>query len=269
MNHHAIPTPSSNDTPQDLLAAYSIGATDPDETQLVRDHLRLVPSDQQKVDEYTAAAALLLSGVPMRQPPPALRQKLLNAARAVNPTVTPKPPIRPRSWFVAWATSAAAIVLLVMNGVWLSQLSALSARQAQLETLTQSQQAQLAALEAASHEQMNKAMTIMVTGIKAELMDDSGKMRAMVMWQPGHSEAVMFTHSLPLLDETRTYQLWLIDEQEQMVSAGTFTVDAEGRATLMFNAQAALDAFNGFGISVEPVGGSATPTSKPLAVAEF
>jgi anti-sigma-K factor RskA len=267
MNHHAAPTPPPSDSPQDLLAAYSIGATDPAETQAVRDYLNHKPADRQEVNEYTAAAALLLSGVPMRQPSPALRQKLLDAARAVTPVTPPKRLVRPRSWFVAWAASAAAVVLLVMNGIWLSQLSALSARQAQLETLTQNQQIQMAALEAANHELMNKAMTIMVTGTKAELMDDSGEMRAMVMWQPGHSEAVMFTHSLPSLDETRTYQLWLIDEQDQMISAGTFSVDAEGRATLMFNAQAALDAFDGFGISVEPMGGSVTPTSKPLAVA--
>ncbi len=281
MTSQPIPETSNPENARDLLASYAIGATDPAEAARAVDYLRQHPEAAAEATDYAAAALLLVAGVPRRDPPAAMRQKLLDAARAqrppiaqpvaaapklhVLPRMTPKPASlrsaqRP---ILAWVSTAAAVVLLVMNMFWMSQVNELRARQTVLE---QTNQAQLVALQQVSQAQITDAMTIMVTGTKSELVDDSGAMRAMVMWQPGHSEALMFTHSLPTLDQTRTYQLWLIDADGTPISAGTFIVDSDGRATLMFNAQIALDTFNAFGISVEPLGGSATPTTPPMAV---
>lgn len=274
-SQHIPPTPNPDDI-RDLLFAYAIGATDPDEAARVEVYLRDHPEAAAEAAEIAAAASLLMGGVKRREPPAMLRQKVLDAARAQRPapklTALPKPSPSPSTrktisrplW--AWASTAAAVVLLVMNVFWMNQVSELRARQTVLE---QTNQDQLAALQAASQAQITDAMTIMVTGTKSELMDDAGEMRAMVMWQPGKSEALMFTHSLPPLDESRTYQLWLLDAGGTPISAGTFTVDSDGRATLIFDAQTALDALGGFGISVEPMGGSQAPTTTPLAVGQL
>jgi anti-sigma-K factor RskA len=272
MTLHHIPQNSDSDDIRELLPAYAIGAVDLLEAARVEAYLKLNPEARSEVAEYAAAAGLLIGGVIRREPPTALRQKLLDAARAQRPSpklnVQTKPSqsqsnriIKTPLW--AWISVVAAVVLLVMNVFWIAQVNELRARQTILE---QTNQDQLVALQRSNQAEMTDAMTIMVTGTKAELMDDSGAMRAMVMWQPGHSEAVMFTHSLPPLDESRTYQLWLIDEVGTSISAGTFTVDSDGRATLMFNAQTTIDAMGGFGISVEPMGGSSEPTTAPLAI---
>lgn len=264
--------PFNEDDIRDVLPAYAVGAADPEEAARVQAYLKQHPEAAREVAEYAAAAGLLMGGVTRRDPPPALRQKLLEAARAQRPAQNQARPISSnRQKFViptwwAWGATAAAMILLVMNVLMMGQMAELRARQAALE---QTNQDQLAALQRASQATLNEALTIWVTGTKAELMDDSGEMRAMVMWQPGESEAVMFTHSLPPLDESRIYQLWLIDEAGTPVSAGTFSVDASGRATLMFDAQTAIDALNGLGISVEPMGGSALPTTPPLAITEL
>lgn len=265
-------TPSNEDDIRDMLPAYAVGATDPDESARVQAYLKQHPEAAREAAEYAAAAGLLMGGVTRRDPPPALRQKILATARAqgqLRSQTRPSPSSvrQPRTmqWW-AWGATAAAVVLLVMNVLMMGQLSELRTRQTILE---QTNQDQLAALQRASQATLTQALTIWVTGTKAELMDDAGEMRAMVMWQPGHSEAVMFTHSLPPLDESRIYQLWLIDEAGTPISAGTFSVDAQGRATLMFNAQTAIDAMGGVGISVEPMGGSAVPTTPPLAITEL
>lgn len=289
MTQHHNPTPIPPDDPRDLLASYAVGATDPDESARVEAYLRDHPEAKAEVAEYAAAATLFSADVPLREPPAALRQKLLDSVRSQPPTrlspkfVQPtasKPPVIPsavpaggstkRTLFpaaaVAWFSTAAAVALLAMNIFWMSQVNDLRQRQAALEAENLAQQAQVASLERASQERLTDAVTIMVTGNKAELMDDEGESRAMVMWQPGNTEAVMFTHSLPVLDESRTYQLWLIDADGNPISAGTFTVDADGRATLLFNADAGIEAFDALGISVEPAGGSPAPTTQPLAV---
>ncbi|MCU0475195.1 MAG: anti-sigma factor [Anaerolineae bacterium] len=302
MNQHHTPPPTPPDAPRDLLGAYAIGATDADEAARVREYLHNTPEAQADLGDAAMTAALMMAAVPRRDPPPALRDKLLQAARATSasqptqrtqpvrppaPTLQalPKvvsPPVQPptaraRTPWVAWVAGAAAAVLLFMNVYWMSEVNSLRARQADLErqsaeqvaSLQAQSDAQLAQIEQIKQAEMNEAMTLMVSGAKAELMDDDGEMRAMVMWEPGQAEGVMFTHSLPSLDDTRTYQLWLIDEQGNPISAGTFTVDNDGRATLMFSAADALDAFAGLGISVEPMGGSPTPTTTPLALAQL
>jgi len=272
------PTPESEDV-RALLPAYAIGATDASESARVEDYLRQHPEEAGEASEYAAAASLLMLGIPRRDPPAALRQKLLDAARAQAPIVAPRLQVVPRSTtaqplaskrvsqrqrpLLAWVSTAAAAVLLVMNVFWMSQVNDLRARQTELE---QTNQTQLAALQQINQERITDALTMMVTGTRSDLMDDSGATRALVMWQPGHTEALMFTHSLPVLDSNHTYQLWLIDEAGTPVSAGTFSVDSNGRATLIFDAQIALDAFNAFGISEEPTGGSTAPTTTPLAV---
>jgi len=281
MTSQPIPTPPDSEDARDLLPAYAIGATDAAEIARVADYLRQHPDAAISLADYTATAALLMGGVPRRDPPTALRQKVLDAAHAQRPVMTPPimpvftPHILPRNVapnrsarlaqrpILAWVSSAAAVILLFMNLFWMSEVNDLRARQAVLE---QANQAQMVVLQQISQKQMTDAVTMMVTGTKSELMDEAGAMRAMVMWEPGQTEALMFTHSLPILDQSRTYQLWLIDESGTPISAGTFSVDSDGRATLMFDAQMTLDALNGFGISVEPMGGSSAPTTTPLAM---
>jgi len=64
--------------------------------------------------------------------------------------------------------------------------------------------------------------------------------------------------NLPPPEADQTYQAWLI-VGDTPISAGTFAVDATGRALLtLANPPAA--AFDAFGVSLEPAGGSQTPT---------
>lgn len=77
---------------------------------------------------------------------------------------------------------------------------------------------------------------------------------------PGHSQAVVLFSGLAPLEPGKTYQFWLADGQTQ-VAGGTFTVDEGGIATLLVEAPREVNAFRQVMLTVEPDGGSATPSA--------
>ena len=70
------------------------------------------------------------------------------------------------------------------------------------------------------------------------------------------------THA-PLLDGDRQYQMWLIRD-EVRTSGGVFSVNEVGYGNLMVSADVPLDSFDGFGITIEPLGGSPQPTGEKV-----
>ena len=73
------------------------------------------------------------------------------------------------------------------------------------------------------------------------------------------NRGVLAVRGLPRLDPDHQYQLWLL-RGGRRASGGVFSVDAEGYAAIRVNVPADFAAFESLGISVEPAGGSATPT---------
>lgn len=63
----------------------------------------------------------------------------------------------------------------------------------------------------------------------------------------------------PLLPD-QVYQLWLIDN-DQRTSGGVFRVDDAGRGVLVVQAPRRLDVYDAVGVTIEPAGGSAAPTT--------
>jgi hypothetical protein len=71
---------------------------------------------------------------------------------------------------------------------------------------------------------------------------------------------LMFTADrLPALPAGRVYQLWTITGTAA-TGAGTFTPDAQGAASVSGLVPAGAPKPDAFGVTIEPAGGSATPT---------
>ena len=68
---------------------------------------------------------------------------------------------------------------------------------------------------------------------------------------------------LAVLDADHQYQLWLIKDG-QRTSGGVFSVDDEGYAVLWVSAPASLSSFDAVGVTVEPAGGSPSPTGEKV-----
>ncbi len=240
----------------ELLAAYSIGALDSDETRAVNEHLATCRRHDEALAGYVGVAARLPVAVEEREPPAELRARIMSAfeseagaAAAGTPSPRlPAPPspsttlraglgegegqggsvvraIRwPRLVFKpAWGLAAAAAVVAAGLVAW-------------------------------------GAVTLTSDG-------GDGAERFVVTDPAGRGELVYFEGEaraeleldLPELPERRVYQAWRI-EGETPESLGVVAGDG---ATAFEEDVSDADAV---AVSVEPAGGSEQPTTQPLLV---
>jgi len=101
-----------NDTLHDLTAAYALDALAPDDALAYEQHLAGCERCQEELASLGAAAGSLAYAVLPVEPPPALRERILQAARDERPNVVP---LRPRPLAAVAAVAACAAVGL---GVW-------------------------------------------------------------------------------------------------------------------------------------------------------
>ena len=143
---------------------------------------------------------------------------------------------RPASILVA----AAAAVALFVGGNILG-----------LSTGNQSQQqsAAISAIVSASDYQQAKA-------------DVTGGGTATFVWSVGLKQSAVVIDKLPKLADGKTYQLWYIDKGSNATSAGIFNAASSGTTVSVLSG--AMAAGDTFGITVEPSGGSKTPTTAPI-----
>jgi anti-sigma-K factor RskA len=78
---------------------------------------------------------------------------------------------------------------------------------------------------------------------------------------PGNASAVVLFSGLPPLAPGEVYQFWLADGQRQ-VGAATFMVDGSGIGHIVVQAPQEVNAFSEVMVTVEPEGGSSTPSAE-------
>jgi anti-sigma-K factor RskA len=80
-------------------------------------------------------------------------------------------------------------------------------------------------------------------------------------------QAVLIADKMPDAPTGKDYQLWLDIPGQGMVSAGLMPRDAKQPVTVLLKGDARKAV--GAGITVEPAGGSAKPTTQPIALFMF
>lgn len=106
-----------DDAVHDLTAAYALDALELDEARGYEQHLAGCERCREELASLQATAGALAYGAEPAQPPAALRERILEAARAERPNVMP---LRQRSWTrplaaVAAVAACAAIGLAAWN----------------------------------------------------------------------------------------------------------------------------------------------------------
>ncbi len=236
-------TPSDN--VMELLTAYALDALEPEETIQVIQLLQEQPELRHTLADLRAAADALPYALPEAAPPPELRQRTLDHAlgrssKAASPVVADTS-YRLRRWVMALAV--VTLIALVAAGIAWQQLAA---ARAEITSLRQQQQ--------------QLAETVAQSVALVELHGDNG--HGSVVRTPNGS--LVLAARLPQLQQDRVYQLWLIQGQENPVSGGTFTVDAQGNALVSLPPGAPLLSADTFAVTNEPAGGSPGPTTPPL-----
>ncbi|MBX3091996.1 MAG: anti-sigma factor [Cryobacterium sp.] len=210
---------------------------DPKEVQEVETALALAVAPEAPSPELKAKIMARIATTPQLEPHAALVEP---AEEAVGPAAR-----RAESrWFSKPLTAlvaAAAAVLLFAGGTVLGVgLSADRAAQNQAESL--------AVLTSASDLQRASA-------------DVAGGGVATLIWSLDQRKSAILVNNLPALSSGKTYQLWYIGSSGP-VSAGTFEADAS--ATTWRVLDGAMSAGDTVGVTVEPAGGSAAPTTDPI-----
>jgi hypothetical protein len=272
-NHVGRNRSDSQRPPQDecevlrsLLPAYSIGATDPEESRLVEELLPRCPEVATELETYGQIADSLLYAVPALEPPAHLRRVLLDAARADLPAS--RVPAQPResTWeALRWAlfgrsarlaVAVAGLLLVLLVGsnlYWISQVNTLQQRERDIQTLLAQRDQQLAAFGQPDTQRVELATTEQVEFAA----------QAVVYWHEESEVSLFATQGLPALEQGRTYELWLI-RGDQADGVGLFKVGEDGSGALIFDSDEPISAYEAVGVTEEPEGGSVAPTSPPI-----
>ncbi|MCB9460421.1 MAG: anti-sigma factor [Anaerolineaceae bacterium] len=259
---------------QALLGSYALGATDDAETALVEAALLDCPGLQRELADYESLTDAMLHDVPQVAPPPSLRARILAEAAPIEPPQRKQSDkiLRP-TWRqlllspVGAAAALAIVALFVSNGYWLFASQSIQEENHQL------------AYDVRHLEQENTQLTNELTSSQ-NLLSALGTERggraqfasneaidnpplAQLAWTDAATEntwvAMFSVANLPTLQDT-VYQLWLRRQDDSIISIGTFTVDEEGRATIIFELNEPIGGFAGAGVTIEPPGGSPQPT---------
>jgi anti-sigma-K factor RskA len=221
----------------ELIPAYAMGATDPDETREVEAHLRVCTHCRSLADEFGQLGNDLLFAAPLAPAPVGLTEDLRKKLNG-----TPAAPAK-RAGRLDWlrkpglALGVVAIALLVLTNLyWAGRVGSLERRAEEFAALTQA------------------------NGITLEVADGGVHADGVVYVQPGSNLALLCVYALPELEAGKTYQAWLIEDGRR-TSAGTFDVNQDGYGALLIDAGRPVNEYQQLGITVEPAGGSPAPTS--------
>ena len=233
-----------------LSGAYALDALDPGaERDRFTRHLSRCQSCASEVRGFREVATAMAFAV-TTEPPPGLRDQVLAAAartRQLPPEIRTHARSRRTRTRVPWVpwlsgvVATASIVVAVLFGF------------AQAHTQDELNQVRAE----------NQAISLLLSAPKAKLLTypvTHGGTATVVLAADRHELAVVTT-GLPALPSGKVYQLWLIGKPA-ITSAGLLPPAKDGRTPPVL----ATGVVKGdtLGLTVEPAGGSAQPTTKPI-----
>ena len=238
-----------------LAGAYALDALDDAERDRFERHLRRCPACEREVRGFAATAAALAMAA-AAEPPPRLRDRVLaatavtrqsppdvarrGAARAATrPGVTRSPWVPRVALAVGGAGLAAAAALGVVQVATQHQLDSALARNQEIATVLAAPDARIAAAPT------SVGGTTVVVVSRAE-------------------QKLVFTSAgLPALPPEKVYELWLLGPGTAR-PAGLLPPPSGGKTAPVLASGVLAD--DKVGVTVEPVGGTSSPTTTPIVV---
>ncbi len=230
------------DALHDLTAAYALDALDAHEVHAYEEHLAHCERCRAELASLTETATSLAAGVDAPPPPPELRERILDAARAERSNVVP---LR-RRWAVPAALAAAGVAAAaaIVLAVWASSLSGKLDR----ERTRSAQQLAAAAI---------------VSQPDAHRIPLSGRSGTLVVSKTG--QAALVLPGLSRAPAGKTYEAWVIASGKPR-AAGLF---AGGGDVSLVGLSRGVPGGAIVAVTVERKGGVAQPTGAPVLSAKM
>jgi anti-sigma-K factor RskA len=258
----------------ELLPAYALGALDAEEAGFAERHLPDYPDCVAELTALRDDLALLAFSAPSVAPPAAAKAALFarldreGAIAPPVPTTLPAPPPtrldRSRGWRgsrPALAALAAVLVVGLLGWAAIAQTRLNAERQRLAAVARQNEQlttrvAQLSLVDRLLRDP-NAAHPVSGPPVEQYGLPAAGY----VYIDPTSTIGLLLTYWLPTLTPDQRFQVWLVTPEGTRDSGGLFTADARGNAHVLINAPAPFAKYASIGVTIEPAGGSAGPTS--------
>jgi hypothetical protein len=244
----------------EALALYALDALDnTQERTELEAHLKSCPECNRELEALRGDTALLALSAVGPAPPQRARARLLDAMsedaqRAAKPQRLVMGVLRPR-----WMTFApiAATLLLAIFGLIMGRTNLrLRNRLERTEAKLQENQAQLAQAQAVV-DLLNAPDAQHLTLVKSNTPPQP---QIKMIYSPRKGGLLLMANNLDPLPPEKVYELWLLPMHGgDPVPAGTFKPKTNGSAMMDHSMTAGIEA-KAFAITIEPEGGSQTPT---------
>jgi len=238
----------------ELSGAYALDALDDAERERFERHLQRCQACADDVRRMTSTATAMAMAV-AAEPPPGLKERVL-AAAAATPQLPPLPSataarrrhgrrLTRSDWFprlalgLAAAGVAAAVVLAVVTVSTQNRLSTVQAQNQQIAAVLSAPDAQIA------------------TGTS------STGGTATVVLSYAEQKMIFTSSGLPALPNAKVYELWLLSTGAAK-PAGLLPQPTDGKTAPVL--AAGLTSADKVGVTVEPAGGTSSPTTTPILV---
>ena len=242
-----------------MLEAYALGAVQPEEGAHVEEHLGECLACWDHLSHSQRAAALLALAVPLEEPREGLRQRIVaQAQREVEPVVESAK--TGRGWRLPRLVAVGATAVAV------AAVGALSWSLVETRSLHDDYD-NLQSQAAFNQQQVN--LTRQLVGIEGQEMEASGRAlgaSAYYMWTRDGKQGAIICHDLPPAPEGKVYQLWITCGPGP-VSGGTFLA-SQGQCQHIVSLKC-TSPLSGVNVSVEPEGGSPSPSNEIVLTASF
>jgi hypothetical protein len=273
--------PSTNggeDLFREQLAAYALGALDPDEAAELEAHLPTCAACRAELAQFESVVPALAFSLDVPLEPAGHRERFLSKLNAsaepvtTPPTPMPAPSPEPdaraaaapgRPWwqalnpFAGWAAAGLMAVLLIAALLW---GAGAQQRAADAERTVAAQQARSQAMAAILANPDARRVTLAGQGA----FQDAG----VQLWvDPASGRAVLVSGNLAAAPAGQLYELWLIKGQTP-VAVDVFQPTAGPGGVLFFDMPGALSDYAAAAITIEP-SKQPQPTSTPILVGQF
>lgn len=235
---------------QDTLAVYALGALDPGEVRRMRTHLRICEDCRENLQAYQEVVDGLAHSVPPVPPPARLRARLIAAISSEQHVQQESIWQKLRSLPLAPLALGLSALLLILNvGLW---IQVREVRQIEEQLLTQVSEDRIAQ-GLYAYPDVHRVL------IQGENVYGSA------IYEDYLRFAVLYVWGLEPLPEGQVYQAWLIEPDGGRVSGGLFAVEqGEEFIQAVVRAPEILKTFDGIGVTIEPAGGSESPTGQKV-----